>query len=609
MAQQRQGRRMGMGGQAFKAQVMFGPIQHQQATAGAPASGQQGQMLMAAGSIGQAQGQGLAGLAHQAQGQRNHQGLLVALAGGGRGVLADGQLQGSGFAVPVTLHLQDRRAGLVVPAAELGKIKRRWCQPAIQTLRRPTGFGRLPHRRQKLITSGGRAVMALDIERHAAEKGFLTQQSVEHANQLRTLLINGGGVKVVNRLILIRLHRVGRRASIFAELSVAQHRNILDPIQRLAMEIGTEALITENSETLLERELKPVATGDAIACPIMKIFMGDHALNALQLSIGGGGGISEHQLGIKDIETLVFHGAHVEMAHSNNIEFFEVVFEAIDPLIPGHAALERGHRMGGERLITWLHVDTQFHQASAGGGEAVAHLLQLAGHQSEQVGGLGERIVPDGVMALRLGRSLGLRLEQAGFQAVAIAEEHREPLLISLDPHPKATEQIRPIRMKGDAPESLRLALGGHHATTGIEAFQGGVGVRIDPHLAAHHEGPFRGVVEHQAVRREPKRSSRQQLPIQRQALQGQIHPLQLQRAQGVAAVGTGGGGVRAERQPGQHLGMVRKEAHRQVGALQQVGTGPIVGKAHDGHGGATTWEREEPMVEPVSCSGPPGLF
>ena len=231
VAQQRESRRMGMGGQALKAQVMLGPIQHQQATAGAPAGGQQGQSVVTTGPAGQAQGQRFTSLADQADGQGDHQGLLEALAGGGGSALTDGELQDSGLAIPVTLHLQHRRAGLVIPAAEFGKVKGRWRQPAIQTPGCPAGFSRLPHRLEKFIAGGGRAVMAFHIQGHAPEKGFLTQQGVEHANQLRTLFIDGGGVEVVNGLVLIRLHRMGRRPRILAKLGVAQHRNILNAIQ------------------------------------------------------------------------------------------------------------------------------------------------------------------------------------------------------------------------------------------------------------------------------------------------------------------------------------------------------------------------------------------
>ena len=62
--------------------------------------------------------------------------------------------------------------------------------------------------------------------------------------------------------------------------------------------------------------------------------MTNHTFNAFQLSVGGCFAISQDQLGIKNIEALVFHRAHVEVAHSDEIELIEVVFQAKGLFIP-----------------------------------------------------------------------------------------------------------------------------------------------------------------------------------------------------------------------------------------------------------------------------------
>ena len=69
------------------------------------------------------------------------------------------------------------------------------------------------------------------------------------------------------------------------------------------------------------------------------------------------------------------------MAHRHDVEFIEVVFEAIALLIPGHRPLQGGHGMGGVGPIARLHVQPQAHLAPTGGGEAVSHLLQPTRHQ------------------------------------------------------------------------------------------------------------------------------------------------------------------------------------------------------------------------------------
>ena len=107
---------MVLAGQAHQPQVLLGLIHHQEAGAAGITTNRIGLPL-------QLHGQRLARLVDQAQGEGNHQGLLVALARSWGGVLAQLQLQHPGLAVPVALHMQHRRAGLVIPAAELGKIK------------------------------------------------------------------------------------------------------------------------------------------------------------------------------------------------------------------------------------------------------------------------------------------------------------------------------------------------------------------------------------------------------------------------------------------------------------------------------------------------------
>ena len=88
------------------------------------------------------------------------------------------------------------------------------------------------------------------------------------------------------------------------------------------------------------------------------------------------------------------------MTHRHDVELIEVVFEAVALLIPGHRAFQGRHGVGGVRRIAGFHVDAQGHGAAAGGGEAVFHLLKLASHQGKQIGGFGERVVPNSEVAL-----------------------------------------------------------------------------------------------------------------------------------------------------------------------------------------------------------------
>ena len=86
------------------------------------------------------------------------------------------------------------------------------------------------------------------------------------------------------------------------------------------------------------------------------------------------------------------------MAHRNEIELVEVIFQAVATLIPGHRALQRRHRVGREARISRLDVNPQLNRSAAAGHELIAHLLQGTRHQGEQIGGLGEGVIPDGVV-------------------------------------------------------------------------------------------------------------------------------------------------------------------------------------------------------------------
>ena len=421
--------------------------------------------------------------------------------------------------------------------------------------------------------------MALHIQRHAPLEGVIPQQGVQHPDHLRALLVDRGGIEIIDRLVVIRLHRMGRRPRIFPELGVAQHRHVLDPVEGVAMQIGREALVAENGESLLQRQLEPVTAGDAVARPVVEILMGDHTFDALQFAIAGRFGIGEHQLGVENVEALVLHGAHVEVAHGDDVVLVEVVLQAIDALVPLHRPLQGGHGVGGEGGVARLHVQAQLHRPAAGGDEAALDLLELAGHQGEEVGGLGERVVPDGVVTRF---PAGPRRQIAALDAVAVGEQHRATGPVGLDPHPEAAEQVGAIRVVGDAAEPFRLALGGDHPPADVEPFEGGVGPRIEPHRTGDDERLLGRLQHQQAVALQPVGVGGQGHAIELQGAKLQIHPLQLQGRD--ALLRPCRPRPRQERQPRLHQGMVGEQTHRQVGALEEIGRRLVVGEVDDGH-------------------------
>ncbi len=126
------------------------------------------------------------------------------------------------------------------------------------------------------------------------------------------------------------------RSGVLRELAAAQNPHILDALDPARTQVGRKFLVAEHGQPFLEAELEPVAAGHPIAGPVVEIFVADHPENALIVGVGGGLRLGEHVLGVKDVEALVFHRAHVEIADRHDLVQIEVVFQAEALFVPGH---------------------------------------------------------------------------------------------------------------------------------------------------------------------------------------------------------------------------------------------------------------------------------
>src|SRR3546814_12368715 len=102
-------------------------------------------------------------------------------------------------------------------------------------------------------------------------------------------------------------------------------------------------------------------------------------------------GIGEDVTGVEDVQPLVLHRPHVEVADRDDVEAVEVVLAAIGLLVAFHAVLQRRHRMMGAVQITFAHPDAAFDLAARQGGEAVAMDDAVARDTRDKIGGLGQR--------------------------------------------------------------------------------------------------------------------------------------------------------------------------------------------------------------------------
>ena len=132
---------------------------------------------------------------------------------------------------------------------------------------------------------------------------------------------------------------MGERPGIFRELRGPQHAHILNPLHRRRPLIGREALIAKHGEAFFQAQLKPIPAGDAIARPIVEIFMRNHSGHGIIIKVGRGIGIGQYVARVKDIEALIFHRAKVKIGNGHDVKLTQIIFATIDIFVPAHAGL------------------------------------------------------------------------------------------------------------------------------------------------------------------------------------------------------------------------------------------------------------------------------
>ena len=477
----------------------------------------------------------------QADLHRNHERQFFLLVRGLRAALAEGQAVGPGARIVAFADGKTRRTGLAVPAFELSEVD------AIGIF----------HGLDEIVAGHGLAVMALEVQVAAFTETFGTEQGVDHADHFRALLVDGQGVEVGNLDKAVRAHGVGHGAGIFGELVGPQVGHVLDPLDGARVHVGGEAGIAEHREAFLERQLEPVAAGHAVARPVVEVFVGDDGLDPLVRGVGGGFGTGQHGAGVEDIEALVLHGAHVEVIDRDDHEDVQVVLATIDFLVPAHGLLQAVHGVLALVDIFRLDIDAQRDVTAAHGREAVFDTPQVTRHQGEQVGRFHERVFP--------GRPVPAVVLGTVAHRVAVGQQHRITMLLGDHRGGELAHHVRAVEVIGDLAEAFGLALGAEHRTGLVQAFQGGVGFRVDLHagvdaeaLAARVQGQV-AVVDLVVV-------ARQQAVVELHREQFQQLAIQHQRRQART-----GSRVAAHHQLRMDQGMVLEQLEGQVRLVDQV--------------------------------------
>ena len=213
--------------------------------------------------------------------------------------------------------------------------------------------------------------MTLKVQVHALAKPVLAQERRVHSNELRTLLVYSEGVEVVNFLIRLGSNWMRERRRILRKLRRTQVSHVCDTLDRARVQIGRKLMVSEHSQTFLERQLKPVAAGDAVARVVVKIFVTNDSFDALKRRICRALFRRQHQARIKNVQRLVFHRAHVEVVHGDDVEQIQIVLQTKAILVPLHRSLQACHGEIASIDVLCLRVNLERHFATTHGRERV----------------------------------------------------------------------------------------------------------------------------------------------------------------------------------------------------------------------------------------------
>ena len=392
-------------------------------------------------------------------------GGLLRLTRRGRTGLIDGQLEALSRRVVPPRDPELRRARLAVPAPELAEIASR----------------RLFHAGDEIIGGHRLAVEPFEVEVDGAAETLRSEKSLLHANQFGPLLVHGGGVEVVDLDVGFGPHRVRHRSRVLGKLTPPEQAHVLDPLHVPRPHVRGELLVPEDGESLFQAQLEPVAAGDAVACPVVEILVGDDRLYPLKILVGGTLRAGEETLRIEYIQPLVLHRPHVEVVHRHDHVQTQVVLAPVPGFVPGHCTLEGGHRVAASFDVLGFRVDPEIDNPSRGRSEAVPETVEVPGHQCEQVAGLGKRVFPDSRMPTAA--------QCLVLHGVAVGEQHGVARLVRDDGGPEARHDVGPVEVPRDPPEPLRLTLGAKDAAGPVEPLEGAVLVGADSHQGFDLEG------------------------------------------------------------------------------------------------------------------------
>ncbi len=229
------------------------------------------------------------------------------------------------------------------------------------------------HCLHKIITGYRLPVVTFEIQVRAFAEAIAAQQAMHHAHHFRALFIHRHGVKIVDLDVTVRSDRMGHGAGIFCKLQGLQHVHIIDAIYRGRPHVSRELLIAEHGKTFFQTQLKPVAAGNPITGPVVKVFMGNHAFHSLKPHISGGFRTGQDTGCVENIKPLILHRPHIKVGNGHDHVNIKIVFPSVHLFVPGHGTLEGVHGVRALIQILRLHKELQRHFTATAGSEGIFH--------------------------------------------------------------------------------------------------------------------------------------------------------------------------------------------------------------------------------------------
>src|SRR6476619_2829808 len=127
--------------------------------------------------------------------------------------------------------------------------------------------------------------MALEITIETFAESVAAEKGLQNAAELGALLINGRRIAVVDLDVGGGPHGMSKRARVLRELTGLERAHVENAFDRPRPQIGGEFLIAEYGQPLFQAELKPVAAGNAVAGPVMKIFVRHDAFDGAVIGV------------------------------------------------------------------------------------------------------------------------------------------------------------------------------------------------------------------------------------------------------------------------------------------------------------------------------------